>query len=104
MKCWKQETDLRVGLFVRAGEVVLVEVLGVEDGGTRVLRRRQRRDLGLLLVFPLGSHYLGLLRLRGAGGGRQPWMFRQQSASSSFYSVVARTHAHSRIQSNMLLW
>ena len=55
------------GLVVRAGEVVLVEVLGVEDERTRVVRRarRDRQHLLLLLILPLLPGNVCLLGLTG---------------------------------------
>ena len=55
------------GLVVRAGEVVLVEVLGVEDERTRVVRRarRDRQHLLLLLILPLLPGNVCLLGLKG---------------------------------------
>jgi hypothetical protein len=56
---------LGVGLLVGAGEVVLVEVLGVEEGGAGVVGEAGRRGnhLLLLLVLPLLPRDLRLLRL-----------------------------------------
>lgn len=55
------------GLVVRAGEVVLVEVLGIEDDRTHVVRgaRRERQHLLLLLIPPLLSGNFRLLGLKG---------------------------------------
>lgn len=55
------------GLVVRAGEVVLVEVLGVEDERTRMVRgtRRDGQHLLLLLILPLLPGNVCLLGLKG---------------------------------------
>lgn len=58
---------LREGFIVRAGEVVLVEVLGVKDDGMVRSTRRQGQRLLLLLVFPLLPRNFHLLRLEGDG-------------------------------------
>lgn len=54
------------GLVVRAGKVVLVEVLGVEDNGTLMVggTRRERQRFLLLLILPLRSGNFRLLRLQ----------------------------------------
>lgn len=58
---------LRQRLFIRAGEVILVEVLGVEDSRPRVVggARRQRQHLLLLLILPLLPGNFSLLGLEG---------------------------------------
>ncbi len=55
------------GLVIRAGEVILVEVLGIEDNRTRMVggARRQRQHLLLLLILPLLPGNFRLLRLKG---------------------------------------
>lgn len=54
------------GLVIRAGEVVLVEVLGIEDNRTRMVggARRQRQHLLLLLILPLLPGNFRLLGLK----------------------------------------
>lgn len=57
------------GLVIRAGEVVLVEVLGIEDNRPRMVggARRERQHLLLLLILPLLPGNFHLLRLKGDG-------------------------------------
>ena len=65
LSTWGERVYQGVGLLVRAGEIVLVEVLGVEEGGAGVVGEAGRRGnhLLLLLVLPLLPRDLRLLRL-----------------------------------------